>query len=187
MASGQEACQALLARGEPIDAICAASDLIAIGAMRALREAGLRVPQDVAVTGFDDIPLAASVSPALTTVQQEAISEKLLLVHEREVEMRYVAAKDRELQRRFKEAREAYLEIDSEIPGYADVRARISDLDIRIEEAEKAYKAGVAAQDAGDVDGAIQHFSDVQLYWPGYQDSDQRLAKLRGEGSGSGT
>lgn len=79
-ASGQEACQALLARGEPIDAICAASDLIAIGAMRALREAGLRVPQDVAVTGFDDIPLAASVSPALTTVQQDTKQAGQLLV-----------------------------------------------------------------------------------------------------------
>lgn len=79
-ASGQEACQALLARGERIDAICAASDLIAIGAMRALREAGLRVPQDVAVTGFDDIPLAASVSPALTTVQQDTKQAGQLLV-----------------------------------------------------------------------------------------------------------
>ncbi|PSD23190.1 LacI family transcriptional regulator, partial [Stenotrophomonas maltophilia] len=62
------------------DAICAASDLIAIGAMRALREAGLRVPQDVAVTGFDDIPLAASVSPALTTVQQDTKQAGQLLV-----------------------------------------------------------------------------------------------------------
>ena len=48
--------------GKNFDAICAASDLIAIGALRALRERGIRVPQDVAVTGFDDIPLAASVS-----------------------------------------------------------------------------------------------------------------------------
>lgn len=79
-ASGQQACQALLARAEPVDAICAASDLIAIGAIRALRDAGLRVPQDVAVTGFDDIPLAASVSPALTTVQQDTKQAGQLLV-----------------------------------------------------------------------------------------------------------
>jgi len=78
--SGYEACQALLARGERFDGVCAASDLIAIGAMRALREHGLRVPQDVAVTGFDDIPLAASVSPALTTVQQDTKQAGHLLV-----------------------------------------------------------------------------------------------------------
>jgi len=78
--SGYEACQALLARGERFDGVCAASDLIAIGAMRALREHGLRVPQDVAVTGFDDIPLAASVSPALTTVQQDTKQAGNLLV-----------------------------------------------------------------------------------------------------------
>lgn len=78
--SGHAACQALLARKVPFDAICAASDLIAIGALRALREQGLRVPQQVAVTGFDDIPLAASVSPALTTVQQDTKQAGQLLV-----------------------------------------------------------------------------------------------------------
>jgi LacI family transcriptional regulator len=43
---------------------------MAIGALRALREAGLRVPQDVAVIGVDDIPFAALTEPALTTVRQ---------------------------------------------------------------------------------------------------------------------
>ncbi|HEY9255788.1 MAG TPA: LacI family DNA-binding transcriptional regulator [Stenotrophomonas sp.] len=78
--SGHEACATLLARGERFDAVCAASDLIAIGAMRALREQGLRVPADVAVTGFDDIPLAGSVSPSLTTVQQDTKQAGSLLV-----------------------------------------------------------------------------------------------------------
>lgn len=77
---GHDACAALLARGERFDAICAASDLIAIGAMRALREHGLQVPADVAVTGFDDIPLAGSVSPSLTTVQQDTKLAGSLLV-----------------------------------------------------------------------------------------------------------
>jgi DNA-binding LacI/PurR family transcriptional regulator len=78
--SGHNACLALLDRGERFDAVCAASDLIAIGALRALRERGLRVPDDVAVTGFDDIPLAGSVSPALTTVQQDTKQAGQLLV-----------------------------------------------------------------------------------------------------------
>ena len=78
--SGQTACEILLTRGRPFDAVCAASDLIAIGALRALRESGLRVPQQVRVTGFDDIPLAASVSPPLTTVAQDTKQAGLLLV-----------------------------------------------------------------------------------------------------------
>ena len=69
---GQQAAQELLARGQPVDAIFAGTDLIAIGAMRALREAGKRIPEDIRVVGFDDMPLAAHVSPALTTVQQNA-------------------------------------------------------------------------------------------------------------------
>ena len=52
------------------DAIFAASDAMAVGALRALREAGKRVPEDVAITGFDDIPLAARTDPPLTTIRQ---------------------------------------------------------------------------------------------------------------------
>ena len=69
---GQRAAEQLLASGQPFDAIFASTDLIAIGAMRALRDAGLRIPDDVSVVGFDDMPLAAYVSPGLTTVQQNA-------------------------------------------------------------------------------------------------------------------
>jgi DNA-binding LacI/PurR family transcriptional regulator len=69
---GYGAVQELLDRGEPFDAIFAVTDLIAIGAMRALADKGIDVPGDVSVVGFDDMPLAAHVSPALTTVQQNA-------------------------------------------------------------------------------------------------------------------
>ena len=67
---GYEAVQQLLSSGNSFDAIFAVTDLIAIGAMRAIKDAGLRIPDDVAVVGFDDMPLASYVSPALTTVQQ---------------------------------------------------------------------------------------------------------------------
>ncbi|HEY5970995.1 MAG TPA: LacI family DNA-binding transcriptional regulator [Pseudoxanthomonas sp.] len=69
--SGYEAARELLERGVRFDAIFAASDLIAIGAMKAVYERGLRVPEDVAVAGFDDIPMAGSVNPSLSTVQQD--------------------------------------------------------------------------------------------------------------------
>lgn len=55
----------------PFDAIFAVSDVIAIAAIKALNAAGLRVPEDVAVVGFDDITIAAYVSPALTSVRQD--------------------------------------------------------------------------------------------------------------------
>jgi len=60
----------LLARGKPFTAIFAYNDMSAIGAIRALQEKGLRVPQDVSVLGFDDIPGAAFHTPSLTTVSQ---------------------------------------------------------------------------------------------------------------------
>jgi len=60
----------LIDAGVAFDAVFAASDLMAIGAMRALREAGRQVPDDVAVVGFDDIPAAAQAHPPLTTIRQ---------------------------------------------------------------------------------------------------------------------
>ena len=69
---GYQATVQLLRSGATFDAIFAGTDLIAIGAMRALQDSGKHVPGDVSVVGFDDMPLAAYVSPALTTVQQNS-------------------------------------------------------------------------------------------------------------------
>jgi LacI family transcriptional regulator len=65
--SGTAAARTLLASGEPCDAVFAANDMMAIGCMHALRAAGRRVPEDIAVAGFDDIPLARYLD--LTTVR----------------------------------------------------------------------------------------------------------------------
>jgi len=67
---GYFAAQRLLASKAPFTAIFAFNDVSAIGAIRAVREAGLRVPQDVSVVGFDDVQSAAFQNPALTTVRQ---------------------------------------------------------------------------------------------------------------------
>ena len=78
--AGYAAARTLIARDTPFDAIFAASDLIAIGAMRALGEAGLSIPQDVAIVGFDDIPAANLTSPPLTTIMQDMKGAGALLV-----------------------------------------------------------------------------------------------------------
>ncbi|TAK03033.1 MAG: LacI family transcriptional regulator [Chloroflexota bacterium] len=67
-ASGHRAMTLILERGRP-DAVFVASDVVALGAIGALREAGLRVPDDVSVVGFDDIPLAAYFDPPLTSIR----------------------------------------------------------------------------------------------------------------------
>ena len=69
---GFAATRSLILGDAPFDAIFCASDLIALGAMRALADAGRRVPFDVAVVGFDDQPAASLTSPPLTTVAQDA-------------------------------------------------------------------------------------------------------------------
>jgi LacI family transcriptional regulator len=71
--SGEQAIQALLALPEPPTAVFAASDLMAVGAMKGAREAGLKVPDDLAVVGFDDIQLASLIDPALTTIRQDKV------------------------------------------------------------------------------------------------------------------
>jgi LacI family transcriptional regulator len=60
----------LLSKNRPFTALFAYNDISAIGAIRAFQEAGLRVPQDVSVVGFDDIPAAAFHYPSLTTIRQ---------------------------------------------------------------------------------------------------------------------
>ncbi|HEY5479582.1 MAG TPA: substrate-binding domain-containing protein, partial [Gaiellaceae bacterium] len=64
---GVKAMEKLLALDEPPDAVFVASDVMAIGAMAAIERAGLRVPDDIAIVGYDDSPYATLVSPQLTT------------------------------------------------------------------------------------------------------------------------
>jgi DNA-binding LacI/PurR family transcriptional regulator len=67
---GDEAFSAAWARGDRPTAVLAVSDIIAMGAMRAARRLGVRVPEDLEVIGFDDIPIAAASQPPLSTVHQ---------------------------------------------------------------------------------------------------------------------
>mgnify|MGYP001943171157 CR=1 FL=1 len=75
----QAACQ-LIEKNIPFDAIFGASDLIAIGAMRALQEHKIKIPEQVAVVGFDDIAVASFTIPALTTAKQDTILAGEVLV-----------------------------------------------------------------------------------------------------------
>jgi DNA-binding LacI/PurR family transcriptional regulator len=67
---GESAMRRILAARPDLDGVFAASDLMAAGAIRALREAGRRVPDDVALVGFDDSPIATTTEPQLTSVRQ---------------------------------------------------------------------------------------------------------------------
>lgn len=78
--SGYDAMCSLLDQGTAFDAVFGASDLIAIGAMRALLERGIDIPDAVAVAGFDDIPIAGGVNPPLTTMAQDTRRAGGLLV-----------------------------------------------------------------------------------------------------------
>lgn len=75
---GYRAARRLLKSGMPFTALFAFNDISAIGAIRAFREAGLQVPHDISVVGFDDIQSAAYQNPGLTTVRQPLRSMGLL-------------------------------------------------------------------------------------------------------------
>ncbi|ESQ90594.1 LacI family transcriptional regulator [Asticcacaulis sp. AC460] len=72
--SALTAVREVISRKQAFDGLFCASDIIAQGALAALAEAGLKVPDDVAVCGFDDIGLARSLSPGLTTVRQDRMA-----------------------------------------------------------------------------------------------------------------
>ena len=91
-ASGYAAMRRLLLEGAALDAVFCGNDTVAFGVMTALREAGRRIPEDVAVVGFDDIPMAAHAVPPLTTVANPAVQSGrraaemiIALVHGEEV------------------------------------------------------------------------------------------------------
>ena len=84
--SGQVAVKRAIEAGVTFDAVFAHNDLSAAGAMQAVREVGRRVPEDVAVVGFDDLPLAATTEPPLTSVRQPLremgeTAARMLLAH----------------------------------------------------------------------------------------------------------
>lgn len=74
--AGADAVARLVATGEPFDAIFAANDSMAFGALRALKAAGRRVPEDVAVAGFDDVPLARYLELTTMRVPLDAIGDR---------------------------------------------------------------------------------------------------------------
>ena len=69
--AAQSAFGELLVRAKDIDAVAAASDVVALGVMRAILTTGRRIPDDIAVVGYDDIAVAPSVSPSLSTIRQD--------------------------------------------------------------------------------------------------------------------
>jgi DNA-binding LacI/PurR family transcriptional regulator len=81
-ASGESGAEELLRRGPDMDAVFVASDLMAQGVLAALQRAGRRVPEDIAVGGFDDSPAALGVRPELTTIRQpwDRISAEMVRV-----------------------------------------------------------------------------------------------------------
>lgn len=71
--AGYTGMKRLLAQPQPITAVFAHNDRMAVGAMTAIREAGLRIPEDISVVGYDDTPDAEFASPPLTTVRQPTV------------------------------------------------------------------------------------------------------------------
>lgn len=78
--SGQGCVEAMISEGAQFDGVVAASDVIALGALRGLKRSGLTVPGDVSVVGYDNISFAAYGAPALSTIDQDmAVAGRLLL------------------------------------------------------------------------------------------------------------
>lgn len=79
--SGYDAATSLLSQAHQLDAIVCASDLIAIGVLRALRDHNIQIPAQIAVVGYDNIPVASFANPALTTVKQDTKQAGEILVN----------------------------------------------------------------------------------------------------------
>ncbi|WP_256760369.1 LacI family DNA-binding transcriptional regulator [Cohnella sp. WQ 127256] len=89
---GYQAMNKLLALAEPPTAVVCCSDMSAVGAMEAIQDAGLSVPEDISLIGFDDIEIASNIRPALTTTRQDMIT-----IGRRSIELLDELIKDKEL------------------------------------------------------------------------------------------
>jgi DNA-binding LacI/PurR family transcriptional regulator len=78
--SGEQAAIELMRRVPDLDGIFAANDLMAIGALRAIKDAGRGVPDDVAMIGFDDIEISQHTEPPLTTIHQDIAVQARMMV-----------------------------------------------------------------------------------------------------------
>jgi DNA-binding LacI/PurR family transcriptional regulator len=78
--SAQSTMHTMLAQGIEFDAVVAASDLIALGALRALRQTGRSAPKDISIIGYDDVAFARLGMPALSTISQNAARAGKLMV-----------------------------------------------------------------------------------------------------------
>ena len=79
--SGYEIVKRLIHMKSLPEVICAANDEMAIGAIKALQEKGIRVPEDIGVIGFDDIPMAEYINPKLTTIRRPTYDLGVLATH----------------------------------------------------------------------------------------------------------
>ena len=106
-AGGQEAARRLLAEGNPPQAVFCVNDSMAIGALDFLRSAGLSVPEDISIVGFDDLPMAAWAPYRLTTVRQDPgrIAKEVVALLDRRAADPELAADVRALSRRSRRSR----------------------------------------------------------------------------------
>ena len=114
----------------------------------------------------------------LSSAERARYNDLLLLTREREFDEKYIAAKDLEFNGDLLEAVERYREIDAEMSGFLDVKARLFDLEASIDAATVSYQAGVAAETAGKSDEARAHYEDAALHYPGFRDIEARLRRL---------
>ncbi|MCC6671161.1 MAG: hypothetical protein IT458_08870 [Planctomycetes bacterium] len=114
-----------------------------------------------------------------TVAERTRVAELLTLAKEREIEQRYTQAKDLELQRRYEDAVAGLKAIEADLPGFKDVRARISELSAAIELAVKAKARGEEAEARGDLKAAIDAYTEALLVYPRYQGLDARVRDLR--------
>ncbi len=126
-----------------------------------------------------------------TSLQQAKISDLLLLVKEREAEDKYQRARILELEYHLEEALTAYQEIDSTWQfeeGFKDVKDRIADLSSTVQVASEAYAKGVEAEQAGNLEEAVDAYKEALLVYPGYRSLDKKVEDLEAKiktGSGS--